>query len=142
MAQAKKGDKVKVHYTGKLDDGTVFDSSAGREPLEFTLGGGQMIPGFDKAVETMSVGESKTIRISPKEGYGRRDEKRVLRVPRTQLPEGFEPQVGDQMQIQPPGGRPMMVKVIQVSERQVTMDGNHPLAGQSLTFEIQLVEIA
>lgn len=142
MAQAKKGDKVKVHYTGKLDNGTVFDSSAGRDPLEFAIGGGQMIPGFDKAVVDMSVGESKTIRIPPKEAYGRRDENRVLRVPRSQLPEGFAPQVGEQMQIQPPGGRPMMVKVIQVSEKQVTMDGNHPLAGQALTFEIQLVEIA
>jgi peptidylprolyl isomerase len=142
MAQAKKGDKVKVHYTGKLDDGTVFDSSAGRDPLEFTVGSGQMIPGFDKAVMDMAVGESKTIRLPPKEAYGRFDEKRVLRVPRTQLPEGFDPEVGQQMQIQPPGGRPMMVKVIQVSERQVTMDGNHPLAGQALTFEIQLVEIA
>ncbi len=142
MAQAKQGDKVKVHYTGKLDNGTVFDSSEGRDPLEFTVGAGQMIPGFDRAVEGMAIGESKTIRLQPKDAYGRRDDKRVLRVPRTQLPEGFDPQVGEQMQIQPPGGRPMMVKVIQVSEKQVTMDGNHPLAGQALTFEIKLVEIA
>ena len=142
MAQAKKGDKVKVHYTGKLDNGTVFDTSEGREPLEFTIGGGQMIPGFEKGVLDMAVGESKTIRIPAKEAYGRRDEDRVLRVPRTQLPEGFDPEVGQQLQIQPPGGRPMMVKVTQVSEKQVTMDGNHPLAGQALNFELQLVEIA
>jgi peptidylprolyl isomerase len=142
MAQAKNGDKVKVHYTGTLDDGSVFDSSIGRDPLEFTLGGGQMIPGFDKAVEGMSVGESKTIRIPCEEAYGARDEERMLKIERSQFPPHINPEVGQQLQLRDPGGHIVMVVISEVGDEVVTLDGNHPLAGQALNFDLQLAEIA
>lgn len=142
MGQAKSGDTVKIHYTGTLGDGTEFDSSAGREPLEFALGGGQVIPGFDSAVDGMSVGDSKTVTIEPGEAYGERHDQLVQEVPKSALPEDMKPEVGMQLQSQSPDGQIMNLVVAEVAEESITVDGNHPLAGQALTFAIELVEIA
>jgi peptidylprolyl isomerase len=142
MSQAKSGDTVKIHYTGTLDDGTEFDSSAGREPLEFALGGGQVIAGFDNAVDGMSVGENKTVTIPPGEAYGDRHEQLVQEVPKTSLPEDMQPEVGMQLQSQSPDGQIMNLVIAEVADESITVDANHPLAGQALTFAIELVEIA
>ncbi len=141
MAQAKLGDIVKVHYTGKLEDGTVFDTSADRDPLQFKIGEGQIIPGFEQAVVGMNPGESKTIKVPRDEAYGPRREELVAVVDRNQLPAGFIPEVGQQLQSRQPDGQTIVVTVIDVSESSVTVDANHPLAGKDLTFDIQLVEI-
>jgi len=141
MSQAKPGDTVRIHYTGKLDDGTPFDSSEGRDPLEFALGGGQVIPGFDKAVEGMEVGQSKSVAIDPDEAYGPHHEQLVQEVPRKILPGEVEPAVGMQLQGQGPDGQVSRFVITQVSEQSVTVDANHPLAGQRLNFDIRLVEI-
>ena len=141
MTQAKSGDTVRIHYTGTLDDGTEFDSSAGRDPLEFALGGGQVIPGFDSAVDGMAVGESKSVTIQPEEAYGQRHEQLVQQVPKTALPEDMEPAVGMQLQSQSPDGQVMSLLVTEVTDDTLTVDGNHPLAGQTLNFDIELVEI-
>lgn len=141
MAQAKEGDTVRVHYTGKLEDGTVFDTSGDRAPLEFTIGDGQIIPGFEKAVIGMEPGETKTARISPEEAYGPRRDDMTLTVDREQFPEEINPEPGQQLQVQQPDGRAAIVVVSEVSESTVTLDANHPLAGQPLTFDIQLVEV-
>lgn len=139
--EAKKGDTVKVHYTGKLDDGTVFDSSEGREPLEFTLGEQQVIPGFEEAVEGMKVGDSKTTTIPSDQAYGPYNDEMVLQVDRSRLPAGAAPQVGDEMQVRTPDGTVIPVVIVDVAENAVTIDANHPLAGQNLTFDLDLVEI-
>ncbi len=141
MAQAQSGDVVKVHYTGKLDDGTVFDSSTAREPLEFKLGDDQLIPGFENAVVGMNAGESKTVKIVADEAYGPRRQEMVLVVDRAQFPDEIDPKVGEQMRMRDPNGREFRAKVKDASEETVTLDGNHPLAGEDLTFDIQLVEI-
>jgi len=141
MSNAKAGDTVKIHYTGTLDDGTQFDSSAGREPLQFQLGSGQVIPGFDSAVDGMAVGESKSVRIEPDQAYGERHEQLVQQVPRSALPEDLEPQVGMGLQSQSPDGQVMMLMVTEVADDSITVDANHPLAGQALNFDIELVEI-
>jgi len=142
MSQAKSGDTVKIHYTGTLEDGEEFDSSVGREPLEFALGSGQVIPGFDNAVDGMTVGESKTVTLPAAEAYGDRHDQLVQEVPRTALPEDMTPEVGMQLQSQNPDGQIMNLVVIEVGVESVTLDGNHPLAGKDLTFAIELVEIA
>lgn len=142
MTQAKSGDTVRIHYTGTLDDGTEFDSSAGRDPLEFALGGGQVIPGFDSAVDGMAVGESKSVTIPPEQAYGERHDQLVQEVPKTALPEDMKPEIGMQLQSQSPDGQVMNLVVTEVQDEQITVDANHPLAGQSLTFAIELVEIA
>jgi peptidylprolyl isomerase len=142
MVQAKPGDTVKIHYTGKLDDGTVFDSSVNREPLEFTLSGGQVIPGFDEAVLGMSPGESKTQKIPMDQAYGPHRDEMVLEISRQQIPPELEPEVGQQLQVQQENGQTIPVFVTEVTESNVTLDANHPLAGEDLTFDIQLVEIA
>ncbi len=142
MSQAKSGDTVRIHYTGTLDDGTEFDSSAGRDPLEFALGGGQVIPGFDGAVDGMAVGESKSVTIQPDEAYGQRHDQLVQEVPKNALPQEIEPAVGMQLQSRSPEGQVMNLVVTEVADESVTVDGNHPLAGQALTFAIELVEIA
>jgi peptidylprolyl isomerase len=141
MSQAKTGDNVKIHYTGTLEDGTEFDSSAGREPLAFALGTGQVIPGFDTAVDGMAVGESKTVTIPADEAYGERHDQLVQQVPKTALPEDMKPEVGMQLQSQSPEGQIMNLIVTDVADETVTVDGNHPLAGKALTFAIELVEV-
>ena len=142
MSQAKAGDTVRIHYTGTLDDGTQFDSSVGNDPLEFALGSGQVIPGFDRAVDGMNVGDSKSVTIPPEEAYGERHEQLVQDVPRDALPAEIDPAVGMQLQSQAPDGQVLQLVITAVDEQKITVDGNHPLAGQALTFEIELVEIA
>ncbi len=141
MASAKNGDTVKVHYTGKLEDGTVFDSSSGREPLEFTVGEHEVISGFEDAVVGMNQTESKTVKVPANAAYGPRLEEMVLKVDRTRLPQDFEAQVGQQLQMRRSDGQTIIVTVSAVSESDVTLDANHPLAGKDLFFDIELVEI-
>lgn len=143
VRQAGDGDTVKVLYTGTLDDGELFDSSElhGGEPLEFTIGAGSMIPGFEQAVIGMSPGESKTVTIPADEAYGQHREDLIMVMDRSQFPEGFQIEVGDQLQLQTQDGQIVTVSVIEVSESGVTVDANHRLAGKDLTFEIELVAI-
>jgi peptidylprolyl isomerase len=141
IGKAQSGDTVKVHYTGTLEDGTVFDSSIDHEPLEFTIGDGRLIPGFEDAVVGMSQGESKTVEIPADEAYGPYYEELVLVVDRDQLPPDLQPEVGQQLQSQQEDGKIVIFTVIDISESTVTFDANHPLAGEDLTFDIQLVEI-
>ncbi|MHB9038611.1 MAG: FKBP-type peptidyl-prolyl cis-trans isomerase [Armatimonadota bacterium] len=141
MAQAKQGDSVKVEYTGKLKDGSVFDTSANREPLEFTIGGGQIIPDFEDAVVGMNPGDSKTIDVPAERAYGPRHEDMVLAIDRAQFPEDINPEVGEQLEIRQPDGRAAVVTVTEVSDKDVILDANHPLAGEDLTFDIQLVAV-
>ena len=142
MSQAKSGDTVKIHYTGTLANGTQFDSSADREPLEFAIGSGQVIPGFDSAVDGMAVGENKTVDIPPEAAYGQRHEQLIQEVPKSQLPEEIKPEPGMQLQSQSPDGQVLNLVVTEVADETITVDGNHPLAGETLTFDIELVEIA
>ena len=142
MTQAKRGDTVKVHYTGKLDDGTVFDSSEDREPLEFAIGAGNVIPGFEQAVLGMSPGDSKTTTIASAEAYGPYYEERVLVVDRQQMPADLPVDVGATLQIQQQDGMVIPVVITDINEGAVTLDANHPLAGEDLTFEIRLMAIA
>lgn len=142
MAQAQNGDTVKIHYTGTLDDGTVFDTSNGRDPLEFTLGEGQVIPGFEEAVLGMEVKEEKTFTIDCKQAYGPYNQEMVINVQRNQFPPDITPEVGQQLQLKQPQGQVVLVTVTNLTEDTVTMDANHPLAGKDLTFNVQLVEIA
>lgn len=137
----ENGKTVKIHYTGTLDDGTKFDSSAGRDPLEFEMGAGMVIPGFEKGVADMEVGEKKTIHIPADEAYGERREDLVLQFERSQLPEGLEPEVGMGLQMQGPQGQPVPVTVTEVKEESITIDANHQLAGQNLNFELELVAV-
>ena len=141
MAEAKNGDNVKVHYTGKLDDGTIFDTSVERDPLQFTIGEGKLIPDFEKAVVGMNPGESKTIQIPAENAYGPHHEEMIMVVEQSQFPEDMKPEVGQQLQVSQPDGNTFVVKVTDVSESNVTLDGNHPFAGKDLTFDIQLAEI-
>ena len=141
MSQAKAGDTVKIHYTGTLEDGSTFDSSQGREPLEFELGSGQVIPGFDKAVEGMAVGDSKEVTIPAEEAYGPRHDQMVQDVPMSALPPDLQPEVGMALSARGENGAEMRLVVTDVKEDSITVDGNHPLAGQPLTFAIELVQI-
>jgi peptidylprolyl isomerase len=141
MSQAKAGDSVKIHYTGTLDDGTQFDSSDGREPLAFELGSGQVIPGFDKAVDGMSVGETKSVNIPAEDAYGPHHPQMIQEVPRSALPDDLEPAEGMGLQAQGPDGQVLNLVVTDVQEDSITVDGNHPLAGKALNFDIELVSI-
>jgi FKBP-type peptidyl-prolyl cis-trans isomerase 2 len=141
MAQVKHGDTVKVHYTGKLDDGTVFDTSADRDPLKFTVGEGQVIPGFEDTVLGMNPDESTTVTIPSEEAYGPYRDEMVMVIPRDQLPEHVKPEVHQQLQIVQENGQAFIVQVTDITESTVTLDANHPLAGRNLTFDIELVEI-
>lgn len=141
MKQAQKGDVVRVHYTGRLTDGEQFDSSVGREPLEFTVGAGQMIKGFDTGVEGMAIGEKKIINIPFAEGYGPRDEQAIIEFPLTQVPEGMKLEPGMQLQLQNQQGYPVPVVVAEVKDDVVIFDANHSLAGKDLVFDVELVEI-
>ena len=142
MSQAKSGDTVKIHYTGTLDDGTQFDSSAGRDPLEFTVGSGQVIPGFDQAVEGMAVGDTKDVHIAAEDAYGPRHDQMIQEVPRSALPDDMEPEVGMGLQARRPDGAMLDLTVTAVGEESITVDGNHPLAGKALNFSLELVEIS
>ena len=142
MSEVKNGDKVKIHYTGKLKDGSTFDSSVGREPLGFTVGGNMVVPGFENGVIGMKKGENKTISISPEEAYGERNSEQVSVVERTQLPQDMEPEVGMALQATGPDGSAVPVAITEVTEKTVTVDANHPLAGKELIFDLELVEIA
>ncbi|HLW19272.1 MAG TPA: peptidylprolyl isomerase [Cyclobacteriaceae bacterium] len=142
MAVATKGNKVKVHYTGKLNDGTVFDSSENREPLEFVVGDGNMIAGFDKAVQGMELGANVSVVIPSAEAYGEKREDMMVDIPIDQVPADIKPEVGMDLSIQNQDGQPMPVKVVNVDAEKITLDANHPLAGQDLTFDIKLVDIA
>ena len=139
---AQEGDHVKVHYTGKLSDGTTFDSSVDREPLEGNIGQKQVIPGFEKALVGMRPGETKTVTIPVDEAYGPRREELVQTVDREKMPEDRELKVGDMLFSQLPDGRRLPVKITEVTETTVTLDANHPLAGKDLTFELEMVEIS
>lgn len=139
MSAAAHGDTVHIHYTGRLEDGTVFDSSEGREPLAFVLGSGQVIPGFDTAVTGMEVGDSKTVTIAADEAYGPKRDEMILQFPRTELPEGLDPQIGQHLQMSTPDGQAFQVEVVAATDESLTLDANHPLAGKDLTFDIELV---
>ncbi len=141
MSNAKSGDTVKIHYTGTLDDGSQFDSSTGRDPLEFEVGSGQVIPGFDKAVEGMAVGDSKNVRIEAVDAYGPRHQQLVQEVDRSLLPDDLDPKEGMTLQSSSPDGQTMQFTVTAVAEETITVDANHPLAGEALSFDIELVEI-
>lgn len=141
MAQAKTNDTVRVHYTGRLEDGTVFDSSREREPLEFTIGEGQVIPGFENGVIGMNPGETKTLEISAESAYGPYRDDMLLDVSRDQFPDTIQPTVGQRLQLRQPDGQTMLVTVSEVRDEDVTLDANHPLAGKDLIFDVELVEI-
>jgi FKBP-type peptidyl-prolyl cis-trans isomerase 2 len=141
MAQVKEGDVVKVHYTGKLTNGEQFDSSVGREPLEFTVGAGQMIKGFDAAMPGMIVGEKKTINIAPEDGYGEKSEEAIIEFPKENVPADMILEPGMPLTLSNQEGQPVPVIVIEVKEDIIILDANHFLAGQELVFDIELVEI-
>ena len=141
MQHAKSGDTVKVHYSGRLTDGTTFDSSSGRDPLEFKVGNGDVIKGFDDGVTGMSVGDKKTVHIPADEAYGQKDDERVVEFPRANFPDDMEPEVGMQLNMTNSSGQVIPVVITGVSDDVVTLDANHPLAGQDLIFDIELVHI-
>jgi peptidylprolyl isomerase len=142
MTQAKLGDRVKVHYTGSLADGTVFDSSSDGDPLEFTIGEHEIIPGFETAVIGMQPGESKRARIAADQAYGPRRADMVETVERSRLPGQLEPEVGQRLVARQPDGGELLLTVAAVSASSVTLDANHPLAGEDLTFDIELLAVA
>lgn len=142
MTTVKQGDTVHIHYTGSLEDGAVFDSSAGREPLSFTIGSGQVIPGFEEAVMGMAVNEKKNVTIPVDKAYGPRNEELVLTVPKVQVPPDLNPEVGQKLQMQGPDNSPVIVEVTEVAEEHIKLDANPPLAGKDLIFDIELVRIA
>ena len=141
MQQAKQGDTVLVHYRGTLDDGSEFDSSAGTDPLSFTIGAGEVIPGFEQALEGMETGEKKTQHIPAAEAYGERRDELVFEVGREQMPEGNDIEVGDMLRVGFPDGSSANVQITALDDQSVTLDANHPLAGKNLTFELELVKI-
>ena len=141
MPQAKDGDVVRVHYTGTLDDETRFDSSVGRDPLEFTVGTGMVIPGFDEMVRGMEPGDSRTTRIPADQAYGESREEMKLTLTRGQLPAEVKPEVGQQIHLEGHDGQPVTARVVEADESRVVVDANHTLAGEALTFKIELVAI-
>ena len=142
MVQAKEGDTVKIHYTGKFNDGTVFDASKEEEPLEFVLGEGQVIPGVEEAVIGMNPEESKTTTIPPEKGYGQYHEDMVVDVDKSKFPEHIQPELGLELELKQEDGESVYVVVTNITDEEVTLDANHPLAGKDLTFDIQLMEIS
>lgn len=141
MPKAKIGDTVRVHYMGKMDDGSVFDTTINHEPIEFTIGARQVIPGFEQAVIGLEPGESVTVRVPAQKAFGSYRPEMVENVHPSQLPEGLEPEVGQQLQIPRQDGEPFVVRITDVSDASITLDANHPLAGHDLTFNVRLVEI-
>jgi peptidylprolyl isomerase len=142
MTEVKRGDNVKVHYTGKLDDGTVFDSSVGKEPLEFAVGSGQVIQGFEEGVVGMKVGESKVVHIPVEKAYGERNDEMVIQAPIEQVPPDLNPELGMRLEMGGAKGEILRVVVTEITDTHITLDANPPLAGKALTFEIELVECA
>ena len=142
MTKAKQGDTVTIHYTGTLADGTVFDTSAGREPLSFTIGRGQVIPGFEEAVMGMVRAEEKNVTIPVAKAYGPRNEELVFNVPRSQVPPEINPEAGLRLQMQGPHNQPIIVTVTEVTGEYILLDANPPLAGKELNFAIQLLAIS
>ena len=141
MTAAKQGDTVRIHYTGTLDDGTVFDSSEGRDPLEFVVGSGMIIPGLDVAIPGMTVGEKKVVNAPCDQAYGQADPENRQSVPRDQFPPEIPVELGTKLQMQGPEGQVMLVTIVEVGETEVTLDANHDLAGKDLTFAIEMVGI-
>jgi len=138
---AKSGDKIKVHYTGKFKDDTMFDSSRKRDPLEFTIGAGQVVKGFDSAVRGMEVGEQKTVEIPPDDAYGKKAKSLITVITKAEFPDEITPKVGQQLQTEDADGRPVNLRVTKIEGNDVTLDANHPLAGKTLIFDIELLEI-
>jgi FKBP-type peptidyl-prolyl cis-trans isomerase SlpA len=141
MSQVKENNTVKVHYTGKLADGQIFDTSEGKEPIEFVLGQGRLIPGFEKGLIDMKVSEKKTITIAKEEAYGEVNNDLIQEVKKTELPQDMEPEVGMGLVSKSPDGREMNLMVVEVKEESIVIDGNHPLAGKDLVFDLEVVEI-
>ncbi|MDI3335464.1 peptidylprolyl isomerase [Defluviimonas aestuarii] len=141
MTQVKTGDKVSIHYRGTLNDGTQFDSSEGRDPLEFTVGSGQIIPGLDKALPGMAVGDKKSVPVPAAEAYGAHNPDARQAIPRDQIPADIPLEIGTALQMRTPNGQAMQVTVAEVTAETVTLDANHPLAGKDLNFDIELVSI-
>ena len=141
MSNVQADSTVKIHYTGKLEDGEVFDSSKDREPLQFTLGTNQVIPGFESGVMNMNVGDKKEITIEPEDAYGPVVQEMILQIPASQFPEDHTPAMGDQYGLKSPDGKEMAVRVIEIGEENIILDANHPLAGKKLIFELELMEI-
>jgi FKBP-type peptidyl-prolyl cis-trans isomerase 2 len=141
MPTAQQGDTVQVHYTARLEDGTVFDSSRDRDPIEFTLGQDEVIPGFQHAVEGLSEGETASARIPPEEGFGKRSDELVMTVPREQLPGVTDPSIGQKLELTTGDGYKIPVRVTGKSDSTVQIDANHPLAGRALEFDLELVKI-
>jgi peptidylprolyl isomerase len=140
MPKVSDGSKVKVHYTGKLNDGTVFDSSQDRDPLEFTVGQGQVIQGFEEAVRGMEAGDSRNVTIECEKAYGQRHDDMILEIPKDNFPDEIPPNVGQQLMLRHPEGQEFPALIVDVTEDKITLDANHPLAGEDLNFEIKLVE--
>lgn len=141
MIQVKENNTVKVHYTGKLSDGQIFDSSEGKEPLEFTLGQGRLIPGFEKGLIDMKLNEKKTITVSKEEGYGEPREELIQEVQKSQLPPDMAPEVGMGLISKTEDGQEMNLVIVEVKEEIIIIDGNHPLAGKELVFDLEVVDI-
>lgn len=141
MSTATTGDTVRVHYTGRLDDDSVFDSSEGRDPIEFTLGSGEVIAGFEQAILGMEPGEEKTATVPADEAYGEHREDLIVSLERSTMPEQLDPEVGQELQMRDASGNSFAVRVTEIDDETVTVDANHPLAGQELTFDIELVDI-
>ncbi|MBO9151176.1 peptidylprolyl isomerase [Chitinophaga sp. GCM10012297] len=141
MQQVKSGDKVRVHYHGRLQNGNTFDSSEGRDPLEFTVGSGQVIKGFDNGVLDMKPGDKKTLNIPVEEAYGPKSDELIMEFPKANIPADLNPEVGMELQMSNPQGQVFPVKVAAIGAEFITLDANHPLAGEALVFEIELVEI-
>ena len=141
MTEVKNGDTVRIHYTGTLTDGSVFDSSEGRDPLEFTVGSGQVIAGMDAGLPGMSVGDKKRLEIPAADAYGDLNPEARQAIPREGIPDDIPLELGTQLQMQSPEGHVLPVTVVEVTEATVTLDANHPLAGKDLTFDIELVSI-
>jgi peptidylprolyl isomerase len=141
MTQAKSGDTVRIHYTGKLEDGTQFDSSQGRDPLQFKIGEGTIIPTLEEAVVGMAPGDTETVNVAAEDAYGPRRDEAIQTVEKSMIPENVDLTIGGQLQATAPNGQQLVLTVVEVTDEAVTLDANHPLAGEDLTFDIELVEI-
>jgi peptidylprolyl isomerase len=142
MGKAKNGDKIRIHYTGKLEDGNVFDNSKERQPLEFIVGDGEVMPGIEKGVIGMEPGDTKTIEIPPEEAFGPKRKELLIEVPKSELPNQITPTLGQRLKMHDPDGDHIELIITDINEETITLDANHPLAGHTLFFDLELVEIA